>query len=72
MAQQDRMPEILASIGQDDDVQLYSHFFEVIQETENKDIIAKCMGCAKPYKAKSGVPSNLVTHLKVSCISFGI
>lgn len=68
VVQRDRMPEILESIGPDDDVQLFSHFFKVVEETENKDIIAKCLGCDKPYKAKSGIPSNLVTHLKVCCI----
>lgn len=60
-----RMPEILAKIGPDDDVQLFSHFFEVVEENEHKDIIAKCLGCDNPYKAKSGIPSNFVKHLKV-------
>lgn len=63
-----RMPEILANIGPDDDVQLFSHFFKVVEEQPNKDIVAQCLGCDKPYRAKCGVPSNLVTHLKVSNI----
>lgn len=60
------MTAILANIGPDDNVQLFSHFFKVIEEAENRDIIANCLGCERPYKAKSDVPSNLVKHLKVS------
>lgn len=61
----DRFPTILANIEEDDDVQLFSHFFTMVEEKENHDIVAKCLGCDRPYKAKSNVQSNLVKHLKV-------
>lgn len=61
----DRFHTILANIGEDDDVQLFSHFFTMIEESENNGIVARCLGCDKPYKAKSNVQSNLLKHLKV-------
>lgn len=66
----DRFHALLANIGTDDDVQLFSHFFNVVEKKENNDIVAKCLGCDKPYKAKSNAQSNLVTHLKVSFQSY--
>lgn len=61
-----QMQAILANIGPEDDVQLFSHFFEIVEKKENNNIVAKCLGCDKPYKAQSNAASNLVTHLKVS------
>lgn len=70
VAEPDRFQTILANIGINDDVQLLSDFFEVVDKKENNYIVTKCLGCEKPYKANSNVPSNLVTHLKVSSFNF--
>lgn len=62
----DRFHTILANITTDDDVHLIPHFFNLVEQKENNDIIAKCLGCDKLYKAKSNIHSNLFKHLKVS------
>lgn len=60
---------ILANIGIDDDVQLFTHFFEVVEKSDNNHIKTKCLGCEKPYQAQLNVVSNLVKHLKVGTIT---
>lgn len=66
----DPFEKILANIGKNDEVQLYSHFFEIVERKENNHIMTKCLGCQNSYKARFNVPSNLVTHLKVSSFHF--
>lgn len=63
-AEPDRMQSILAKIGPDDEVKLFTHFFEETEKTENH-ITAACLGCGHTYKAQPNVHSNFVTHLKV-------
>lgn len=71
VAEKNRMREILANIGPDDEVKLLSHFFKVVEKNE-KHITADCLGCGHKYKAQPNVHSNFVTHLKVSSFWFSI
>lgn len=63
-AEPDRMQSILAQIEPDDEIKLFTHFFEETEKTENH-ITATCLGCGHTYKAKPNVHSNFITHLKV-------